>query len=188
LIRVVIVARSEGVAADLAELLAEENRLDVSTVLHPAGEPDVLLLKGMDAPPEWHDIPALVLGEEPGSVSGPVSGLVRAHLPDSTTAEQLIAALVAVANGLIVTSSEEEMRSGQRRHTELPPLLEPLTPRELQVLRYLADGLSNKEIAARLSLSDHTVKFHVASILGKLGAASRAEAVAQGLRRGLVPI
>jgi DNA-binding CsgD family transcriptional regulator len=179
----VIVARSEGVAADLAELLAEENRLDVSTVLHAAGEPDVLLLKGMDAPPEWHDIPALVLGEEPGSGSG----LVRAHLPDSTTAEQLIAALIAVAHGLTVTNSEEELRSG-RRHTELPPLVEPLTPRELQVLRYLADGLSNKEIAARLSLSDHTVKFHVASILGKLGAASRAEAVAQGLRRGLVPI
>jgi DNA-binding CsgD family transcriptional regulator len=180
----VIVARSERAAADLAELLAEENRLDVSTVVHAAGEPDVLLLKEMDAPPEWHDIPALVLGEEPVSMSA----LVRAHLPDSTTAEQLIAALVAVGNGLTVTNSEEVMGSGPRRPTELRPLVEALTPRELQVLRYLADGLSNKEIAASLSLSDHTVKFHVASILGKLGAASRAEAVAQGLRRGLVPI
>jgi DNA-binding NarL/FixJ family response regulator len=50
----------------------------------------------------------------------------------------------------------------------------------------LAAGLANKEIASRLDISDHTAKFHVASILGKLGAASRAEAVTQGIRRGLV--
>jgi len=50
----------------------------------------------------------------------------------------------------------------------------------------LAGGLANKEIAARLSISDHTVKFHVASILGKLGASTRTEAVSIGIRQGLV--
>jgi DNA-binding NarL/FixJ family response regulator len=64
--------------------------------------------------------------------------------------------------------------------------VEPLTRREREVLQMLAAGLANKEIANRLHISDHTAKFHVASILGKLGAASRAEAVTQGIRRGLV--
>jgi DNA-binding NarL/FixJ family response regulator len=62
----------------------------------------------------------------------------------------------------------------------------PLTPREVEVLRLLADGLANKEIAGRLGISDHTAKFHVAAILGKLHAATRAEAVAIGLRAGLI--
>src|SRR5216683_2649955 len=65
-------------------------------------------------------------------------------------------------------------------------LLEPLTRREREVLQMLAAGLANKEIAARLAISDHTVKFHVASILGKLGASTRTEAVSAGIRRGLV--
>ena len=65
-------------------------------------------------------------------------------------------------------------------------LLEPLTPREQEVLRLLALGLANKEIASRMNISEHTVKFHVAAILGKLGAASRTEAVAIGIRHGLV--
>ena len=68
------------------------------------------------------------------------------------------------------------------------PLVEELTPRELQVLRDVALGLANKEIAERLRISEHTVKFHVASILGKLEAGSRTEAVTQGIRRGLIPI
>jgi DNA-binding NarL/FixJ family response regulator len=65
-------------------------------------------------------------------------------------------------------------------------LTEPLTPRESEVLQMLASGLGNKEIAARLAISEHTVKFHVAAILGKLGAASRTQAVSLGIRRGLV--
>ncbi len=65
---------------------------------------------------------------------------------------------------------------------------EELTARERQVLRLLGDGLGNKEIAARLAISEHTAKFHISSILGKLGAASRTEAVSLGIRRGLIPI
>jgi DNA-binding NarL/FixJ family response regulator len=67
-------------------------------------------------------------------------------------------------------------------------LVEALTARELEVLQLLASGLGNKEIASRLQISEHTVKFHVASIMGKLGAASRTEAVTVGIRRGLIMI
>ena len=65
---------------------------------------------------------------------------------------------------------------------------ETLTPREREVLDWLAQGLTNRAIAARLGISDHTVKFHVASIYGKLGASTRAEAIRRGLRRGLITI
>ena len=65
---------------------------------------------------------------------------------------------------------------------------EPLTPREIQVLELVAEGLSNKRIAARLDISDQTVKFHVSSICGKLGAANRTDAVRRALRRGLITL
>jgi DNA-binding NarL/FixJ family response regulator len=65
---------------------------------------------------------------------------------------------------------------------------EPLTPREVQVLELLAEGLPNKAIAARLGISDQTVKFHIASLSGKLGAANRTDAVRRGVRRGLVTL
>jgi len=65
---------------------------------------------------------------------------------------------------------------------------EPLTPREIDVLELLAEGLANKPIAARLGISDQTVKFHVASICGKLGAANRTDAVRRGVRRGLISL
>jgi DNA-binding NarL/FixJ family response regulator len=68
------------------------------------------------------------------------------------------------------------------------PLVEPLTAREREVLEYLADGRSNKAIAAQLGISDQTVKFHVAAITGKLGATNRTDAVRQALRRGLVAL
>jgi DNA-binding NarL/FixJ family response regulator len=65
---------------------------------------------------------------------------------------------------------------------------EPLTPREIQVLELLAEGLPNKAIAARLGISDQTVKFHVSSISGKLGAANRTDAVRRAVRRGLITL
>jgi DNA-binding NarL/FixJ family response regulator len=114
---------------------------------------------------------------------------VRAVLPSDVSPEQLVAALEAAAAGLIVMHPAEvdamfpATEPASRPLAELP---EPLTPRENEVLQMLASGLANKEIAARLGISEHTVKFHVASILGKLGAASRTEAVSQGIRRGLV--
>ena len=65
---------------------------------------------------------------------------------------------------------------------------EPLTPREIQVLELLAEGLPNKAIAARLGISDQTVKFHVSAIYGKLGAANRTDAVRRAARRGLITL
>ena len=66
------------------------------------------------------------------------------------------------------------------------PVVEPLTPRETEVLALVAEGLSNKAIADELGISDQTVKFHVSSIAGKLGAASRTDAVRRAVRRGLL--
>jgi DNA-binding NarL/FixJ family response regulator len=65
---------------------------------------------------------------------------------------------------------------------------EEVTSRETDVLRMLAEGVVNKEIAARLGISEHTVKFHISSILDKPGASTRTEAVTMGIRRGLIPI
>ena len=66
--------------------------------------------------------------------------------------------------------------------------IEALTAREHDVLALLADGISNRDIAARLAISEHTVKFHLASIFGKLGASTRTEAVQRGLRLGVIEI
>lgn len=68
------------------------------------------------------------------------------------------------------------------------PLVEPLTPREIQIVELVADGLSNRGIAERLGVSDETVKFHLGSIFGKLGASNRTDAVRRALRRQLIPL
>jgi DNA-binding NarL/FixJ family response regulator len=114
---------------------------------------------------------------------------VRAVLPNDTSPDQLAAALQAVASGLVVLhpgNVHSAVPAASVAPRSLDELVEPLTPRESEVLQMLASGLGNKEIAAKLGISEHTVKFHVASILGKLGAASRTEAVSLGIRRGLV--
>jgi DNA-binding NarL/FixJ family response regulator len=79
-----------------------------------------------------------------------------------------------------------EPESVSRRRAAPEVVEEPLTPREVQVLELLAEGLANKAIADRLGISDQTVKFHVAAILGKLGVANRTEAVRVAVRRGLI--
>ena len=68
------------------------------------------------------------------------------------------------------------------------PRAEPMTPRERQVLELLGEGLSNRRIAERLGISEHTVKFHLASVFGKLGATTRAEAVRRAFRRGMLTL
>jgi len=114
---------------------------------------------------------------------------IRGVLPADVAAVQLISAVVAVAKGLVVLQPGDLALAAVSTRTgngEAAELFEPLTPREKEVLQMLASGLGNKQIAAHLKISEHTVKFHVASILGKLGASSRTEAVALGLRRGLI--
>ena len=114
---------------------------------------------------------------------------IRAWLPIDSPGAELAAAIFAVANDLVVLTPEQSKGWLSARRTESDNVfIETLTRRELQVLRMLADGLGNKEIAQQLGISDHTAKFHVAQILAKLGVGSRTEAVALGIRRGLVPI
>ena len=101
---------------------------------------------------------------------------------------QLAAAVQAASVGLIAL--EPDTMQGLLRPPldtiELEPGDEELTPRETEVLRMMTAGLSNRELASTLGISEHTVKFHVASIFGKLGTSSRTEAVTEGIRRGLV--
>ena len=137
------------------------------------------------------ELTVAVLLDQPQAslVSGLLRAGVRAILPTHITREQLLAALNAAVAGLVVLDSAELsswIPEPAPTSASAAELAEPLTPREREVLQMLASGLANKEIAAKLSISDHTAKFHVASILGKLGASTRTEAVAIGIRRGLV--
>jgi DNA-binding NarL/FixJ family response regulator len=115
---------------------------------------------------------------------------IRGLLPHGVPGDELASAARALASGLVVLSPElsDIMLSHQvpLDSGELDSVVESLTPREHEVLAMVAEGLFNKEIADRLRISEHTVKFHISSIMGKLGASSRTEAVTQGLRRGLV--
>jgi DNA-binding NarL/FixJ family response regulator len=90
------------------------------------------------------------------------------------------------ADAFVTAAGPPERAAMTARDADEPT--ESLTPRETQVLELLAEGLSNKAIAARLGISDQTVKFHVASIYGKLGASNRTEAVRRALRRGLLTL
>jgi NarL family two-component system response regulator YdfI len=137
------------------------------------------------------ETPVILLTDHsrPGWTAEALRSGVRAILPSDVSPDQLAAALQAVIAGLVVVHPSEipaALPQGAVARPPLAELAEPLTPREREVLQLLASGLVNKEIAARLSISEHTVKFHVASILGKLGAATRTEAVSLGIRRGLV--
>ena len=96
---------------------------------------------------------------------------------------QIAAALRAVAAGLSVRPRAQTPGFGPSEDTAPPPLL---TPRELEILTAVGEGLSNKAIARRFGISAHTVKFHLEAVFAKLDARTRAEAVAKGLRRGLI--
>jgi DNA-binding CsgD family transcriptional regulator len=112
-----------------------------------------------------------------------------AWLPAEAGAEQLRAALAALLAGLSVRDPALPFPSGTAAARSLPDaaeVTEALTTRELEVFELLAKGLSNRDIAGVLGISSHTAKFHVAQILAKVGAATRAEAVALGLRLGLI--
>jgi DNA-binding NarL/FixJ family response regulator len=144
--------------------------LEELRALEPAGTPWVAIVADEAAARE-----ALAAGAR-GVVSREADG------------ERLAAALRAVASGLIVL--DDAFASAALRETPSLPqeLAEALTPRELEVLQLLSQGLSNRLLAQRLGISEHTVKFHVNAILGKLGVQSRSEAIVQALRLGLVAL
>jgi DNA-binding NarL/FixJ family response regulator len=166
-------------------LVEREPGEEDSTELFPAGkEPDtpplVLMVELEDGAIGAHGIEALRRGAH--------AVLVRDASPDA-----IVAAVRAAAAGLVVveTRALEALLSAIPAHTgasaersEGP--LPALTPRELEVLAMLAEGVGNKQIAARLAISEHTVKFHLASIYAKLRVSTRTEAVMAGARRGMV--
>lgn len=117
---------------------------------------------------------------------------VRAILSRESDSDNVLLAINAVYDGLVLlnTATAESLAVvyGDQPLDADDEVFEEITSRETEVLRMLAKGLANKEIAGRLGISEHTVKFHISSILDKLGASTRTEAVTLGIRRGLIPI
>ena len=124
---------------------------------------------------------------EQGRVYSVISDHTWGFLPLEASREQIEAAIHAIATGLSVVMPSSLNLPLADTHLRLDEhLIAPLTDREIEVLQLLAQGLANKQIAVNLSISEHTVKFHVSSIYTKLGAANRTEAVRLGVRRGLI--
>jgi DNA-binding NarL/FixJ family response regulator len=181
-----------GSAAAIDTLGVELSDAQADVVLvDSAGESPAATIESLADSDLAAEIPIVVLTESTAPAA-PLQALqagIRAVLPSDISSDQLIVALQAAAAGFVVLHPTEipaAFAPASPPSTSLAELPEPLTRREREVLQMLAAGLANKEIGARLNISDHTAKFHVAAILGKLGAATRTEAVALGIRRGLV--
>ena len=199
MIRIAVVARSAVTRAGLESLLASAPGLELAgsfadTAGIEALRPDVLLGAGVMPAA---GIPSVVLtnDDQPAWTAELLRSGVRALLPRDASPAAILSAVETAANGMALIDPQEleslltapaATQSLEAANAAIP--VAALTPRELEVLRMMADGAANKEIAWRLGISEHTVKFHVASILGKLDAGSRTEAVARGLRSGLILI
>jgi DNA-binding NarL/FixJ family response regulator len=135
---------------------------------------------------------ALADDERPARILGALPLRGWAIVPPDAPAAELRAATMAAAQGFTVLPAMLAARLLPGRLAAVDVGLggrtEPLTPREREVLELLGHGLSNRQIAERLDISEHTAKFHVASVSGKLGASSRTEAVSRGVRRGLITL
>lgn len=172
------------------EIIGEGNRLDSPDLLET--EAEVILYASASASlPDLETGSAqeaafLLLTDDPSMVRA----LMRRRgawgaLPLEASREELLAAIHALSEGLVVSAAHFlDGRSAPREESESPALSE----REIEVLGLLAQGLANKQIAAALGISEHTVKFHVSSIYTKLGVMNRTEAVRQGVRQGLIAI
>jgi len=211
MIRVLVLADSAVVRAGLEATLREDGRFDpvrsnISLanlsrfpLLRSRSQPDVVLAEIADKRLPSLALPAddagrlpLVLLIDDVSRSELVRALnrgTRALLRRDARPVEIFAAVEAAAAGLTVLGPDElelllPAANGAGREHE--PALEALSAREVEVLALMAQGLANKNIAGRLGISQHTVKFHVSSILSKLGASSRTEAVTKGLKDGLL--
>jgi DNA-binding NarL/FixJ family response regulator len=201
----VLVAPGAGRVGIAARLRARKT-LDVTVAaagvpLHEQVEdarPDVVLLDSTDeravawlqdhptsAPPA-----VLVLSDRYRSALGAdwLRAGSRAVLPFHASADAIVAAIEAIAAGLVVLHPETIAGAKVKPPASSRAAPSPLSPREIEVLGMIADGLGNKIIAARLGISLHTVKFHVASIFAKLGAETRTEAVTNAVRQGVLMI
>jgi NarL family two-component system response regulator YdfI len=176
-----------GAPAELAHVVDDLEPASVVMALPPPAAASALRTLGSRS----RIPPVILLAAEPHgawTVQSRRAG-VRGVLRDDATAEELIAAVAAAMAGLVVLHpaaliARPAGMAGSPRASEGTGL----TPRELEILEMMAEGMSNRRIAVRLGISGYTVKFHVASVLGKLGAASRTEAVTLGLRQGLISL
>jgi DNA-binding NarL/FixJ family response regulator len=183
-----------GAGSRTADLVAALRQFAPDVVLLDADDrPIARLLSGLSEPQAA--TPAFVVLLEPTRRSDVLRVLqsgVRAVIARDAVPSEITAALEAAHDGLAVFSPEilemllpaSTELAGQ---DELPPG-EPLSEREIEVLALMAEGAGNREIAARLNISENTVKFHVSSILNKLGSATRTEAVTRGYKEGLILI
>ena len=199
-IRVLVGSRSSVVREGLESVIRSIDGLefagtvDLSRLSPSELSGDVLLIEvGDSSDHDWPavadlPIPVVLLLDSADSslLSSALRSGIRGAISWDATPEEIEGAVRAVNAGLVVTTPA----SLTELLPDAPPLAEetaePLSDRELEVLDLLAEGLSNKLIAHRLSISEHTVKTHVASIFAKLGASSRTEAVSRAIRRGLV--
>jgi two-component system, NarL family, response regulator YdfI len=211
-IRVLIASDALLVRAGLEALLKESAGVEVVGSVPPAQlarqivdlRPDVVVLE-WERREEGFSPPSIALGafgDEPRApefvlltdethadwVAEALRAGARAVLPRDATAEELEAAVTAAAAGLVAMHPEtaNSLLNTAPAISSATRAPQSLTPREVEVLRMLAEGLGNKEIAWQLGISEHTVKFHVGSIFTKLDAASRTEAVMIGVRLGLI--
>lgn len=212
-LRILLVASSSARRAYLAETVARAlngrahviSDSRISAERFAAAKSD-LLLADVDNPAEasalvrfLEDAPAgtgsVALADEPdpGWVRSALRASLNAIIARDASREDIQLALQAAETGLVLlhpSSASGLIQESSLRETNIAAeeFTEELTARESEVLRLVSMGLGNKEVAGRLAISEHTVKFHISSILGKLHAGSRTEAVSLGIRRGLIPI
>ena len=190
MIRVLLDIPSPALRAGLRALLLSDRTIHVvNDSLDDNAEVDVVVtsasvasFSGLEVDPVSAGI--LLLGDDPLNVpEWKRSVRVWGILPTDASAEELTAAVHALSQGLIVGAPALLFES------ENEPLERgPLTERESEVLGWLSKGLANKQIAAALGISEHTVKFHVSSIYQKLNVTNRTEAVREGLRGGWIAL
>jgi DNA-binding NarL/FixJ family response regulator len=197
-IKIYIKASSAVTRAGLESLLREDFRVAITS---SESQADVVLLEMANAERISPAVNAnrlrsapIVLIADPLTRSELRHALhsgVRSVLPRNANATEILAAIEGAAAGMTVLTSEDmDLLLPASAESTDDHLVhgEPLSVREMEVLAMMAEGMANKEIAAQLNISEHTVKFHVSSILGKLGAGNRGEAVARGVRDGLIMI
>lgn len=205
--RVVLVAQSPMARAGMKAMLQDvspEVEIRGSTSLLPEavtqvsnGVADVIIAEidqwDEKTWPSWGELapPVVALADlTAGELLEALRLGLRAILPREATADQIASAAMAAHQGLVVltTADLDPLVSASLRTASDPVHGEGITAREKEVLRLVADGLGNKQVAATLNISEHTVKFHITSIMTKLDAGTRTEAVAVAIRRGLIPV
>lgn len=144
---------------------------------------DVVVADTIDA--SASSAPVLYLVRDNGEASQAIARGARGVMLRTAGPQRLHSGIRAVADGLVIV--DDEVADAVLPHARARvDLIEPLTPREQQVAQLLAGGLTNKEIAQRLSITEHTVKFHLNGLLRKLGVSTRTEAVVQAARLGIL--